>query len=177
MVSQTRHPCSASCDLITVASDEAAFSAEERGPSRLMEEALTNLCLSWTRPGVHHSHWLPSARPNTVLCWRKGRGARVGHGDSLCYRVKEPLHLFLFPSHTSFSPEDPRNVFLISIPQPPSSFFVLGVIWLTEPNGLCVIWLYGLCVSPDHCPKRGLVTSLLTRIVLTYEARPDAPLR
>ena len=89
-------------------------------------------CLSWTRPGVHHSHWLPSARPNTVLCWRKGRGARVGHGDSFCYRVKEPLNLFLFPSYTSFSPEDPRNVFLISIPQPPSSFFVLGVVWLTE---------------------------------------------
>ena len=89
-------------------------------------------CLSWTRPGVHHSHWLPSARPNTVPCWRKGRGARVGHGDSFCYRVKEPLNLFLFPSYTSFSPEDPRNVFLISIPQPPSYFFVLGVVWLTE---------------------------------------------
>ena len=72
--------------------------------------------------------------PDPMLSCAGGRGEGRGLAtrDSLCYRDKEPLNLFLFPSYTSFSPEDPRIVFLISIPQPPSSFFVLPIVSLTE---------------------------------------------
>ena len=144
MVSQTRHPCSASCTLITVASDEATFPAKGRGPSCLMRPWPTSVFAGpdW---GVHHSHWLPSARPNAVLCWRKGRGLRAGYRGLLVLqgqRTPESLPVsFLY----FFLPRRSQNC--LSDFHPPTS-----ILFLCSPY----CFAHWMCVSPGHCPKRGL---------------------
>lgn len=58
---------------------------------------------------------------------------------------EEPLNHFLFSHNPSFFPEGSRNVFLVSIPQAPSSFFVL----------FSIISTHRMWDSPDYRPGRG----------------------
>lgn len=138
MVSQTRHPCSASCNLITVASDEATFPAKERGLSCLMRPWPTSV-FAGPDPSVTGCH-LPD--PTLSCAGGRGEGRGLATRDSLCYRDKEPLNLFLFPSYTSFSSR--RSQKCLSD--------------LTSILFLCsrCCFAHWMCVSPGHCLKRGL---------------------
>lgn len=164
MVSQTRYPCSASCNLITVASDEATFPAKERGLSCLMRPWPTSV-FAGPDPSVTGCH-LPD--PTLSCAGRKGRGARVGYQGTPCVTgTKNPWisSCFLLMS-----------LFLQKIPE-------MSLWFNLHPLSLFSVLFRSLnvCVSPGHCPKRGLdlfwSLSLPTCSVLTYEARSDAPLR
>ena len=144
MVSQTGHPCSASCNLITVASDEATFSAEETGPSRPMEEALTNLSFLDQTRGPSQSLAAICQTQHCPVLEEGERGEGWPWGLLLLQGQRTPESLpvsFLY----FFLPR--RSQKCLSDFHPPTS-----ILFLCSRHCLA----HWMCVSPDHCPKRGL---------------------